>query len=508
MLVASRVVFHCFAILLAQGVAIGDYIRHYVPLVLPRLVQNGREQRLSLDANGRVFDLILRSKWAVLNLNTNFTIVGPKGSEKLDPSQLLRTLDYEGEVDSVPRSYLSGKLRNGIFEGFFRIENKTYHVEPYSRYFSQGDHLYNAILYEVRDVVRSCSDVDAPSDASAATKIRFRRRRIPHSKTPRRSTFWPTVPTTPFEAYDNEYGIPVHLCKLKIVVDFRVWRHVVRGDVNDAVRRIEVLLRYADEALRELDLTGSRSDRFGIYAATFQIYTEPVDESSTEVTAWNPSRFFRELRRYDFRNHCGGLLFTYRMLEPASEKYGPSQLPVNWLSPEDDGGMCSTRPVTVPQISVHNYGPHFSNALPVNFYFKHRVATEASMKIQVLHQVGHLFGMNEAEVGLCHPFNVHEWAIGAFPMNPGTGLASLRFTKCDIDDIKNNVLPKLPCLQSCYAPGCTQPLQLPKPVTVTVVPPPDPWSTICWNETVNDGAGSTEVFFGFWMIAILGHYIQ
>lgn len=297
---------------------------------------------------------------------------------------------------------------------------------------------------------------------------------------------------------DRPALIMTYVCPLRIVADYRVYEFVSNRSVNNVIERINVMLQTADNALRKSKIFNNSTFRVGLFAKTFEVYLEPLNIMWVDVAKWSFRKFFEEFRVYMPKQSdvCAGLLFTFRLLEASSEKFGPSQLPINWR--QRYYGTCSadTEPAPLSPESTH-YADFFTYALPVNFYYRRKVATHKHMGVQIIHQVGHLLGTKEASANPeCDEKNPEYMYISAFPLNPGASGTNLRFSECDIRDMKTHLITdeQRKCFELCMDPGCKLPLGLPTTpnFNITIWSTPKPTNRVCWTETVDTGVRSSQ----------------
>lgn len=279
-------------------------------------------------------------------------------------------------------------------------------------------------------------------------------------------------------------GIPIRrralICPFKVVVDTLFYRHVGSESVGRTMKIVAHYMRYMDNYLRNIDVTGDGfPDNIGIYITELVIYRHgPFDTPSVDI--WDPRLFFKELRAYNFRRHCGGLVFTYRnMGSDTVISDGPSLIVTN---PQKKYGLgiCNSDDAKMVDGIKLDYGSYVTNALPLNFRSLNTTASQSSMEVAVIHQLGHLLGASDDyKTGQCNFGNMHTVHASAFPINPGIGgKRSRNLSVCALQSITDYVKYKgRYCLKLCYEAGCRPfvelppPILIPSPPTVVTLPP-------------------------------------
>lgn len=442
----------------------GQHVSQYVPVWLPRLPAIPQYQNLTFKANDATFTLGLNPVWSVITIDTNITIFGSNGSEQIDGSRFSKWY-FGGMVNGNTNSFIHGTLENGIFDGYFQMDNVTYFIEPCWKNVFKSNKLYNAILYTTADIH------DCPKNATGTCGGRFgrhhnctakeRRLRLDDAELRIRENRRQTRQTT--EAL---------ICSTKIVGDFRFSANVKNGYKIQTLDFITSIMNRVDNIFRNVDFDlDGRPENIGFYVTKIEMYLDPVRKDLTENDTWNPVTFFEELRQYDFNGTCAGLLFTYRQLDPETEQWGgPSLFKSNAVN--ESQGICSTFTPDVPTGPEDDYGKYFSNALPVNFRQNNRTADEATIVVHTLHQLAHLFGSLDDQKfndSSCNTLGHSELFISSFPPPSGHYPNNLLFSPCSINVMKSTLQSsERPCLKKCHdSTACNKAFELPVPRMVS-----------------------------------------
>lgn len=416
----------------------------YTGIALPLLSSAWKRQQLRFLFNGQSMSLSLSPQPNIFTEQTKVSFIDHDDIQVIDFKQFAtmhgipRTL-YTGTVQGQSTSFVYGTVSElGVFDGYFIWENVTYYLEPYSRYFpnSHPNAPYNALSYRSVDVYPCGRTNDCAKNGK---------------RVPRHSTLAAKATLTALPVLRSDSRAQV--CELTLVGDFRFYNHVYMRNTDDVVSKLWLGLWDAQRSFRSVDISGDgNGDYIGYRFNEFKIYKHPMRSDLTEIDRWDPVNFFKELSLYDFRNICGALLLTYRLMDPASEVNAPSLFKSSIVSYEQ--GICSKLEPRIPDGIRSDYGEYITNALPINYYFHGQpITSERHIMTQAAHQFAHLLGAMDDEDYRdeeCSQMASGQKYLGTFPiMSPPSG-DRVRMSFCGTNSIKAFLtLNNRPCLRAC-----------------------------------------------------------
>ncbi|GAB6033635.1 hypothetical protein CHUAL_013698 [Chamberlinius hualienensis] len=513
------------------------YVEKFEYITLPKLMAEPIEQNLTFQYAKSVLAFKLIPTSSILTRDTRIQFIA--GSK--DGKHVNTTLDaenfsqwkFDGFMIDTPANIISGTVnRYGGFEGFFIYRDEVFFLQL--RNTSQRTNTNEKLLHKNNTIIFKISEI-------CRRPLKDNNGKIKNCRSPYENLIKvcnedePNSTDGPIElsvlgemAMESNLSrrdastANTHLCNLKVVLDYRYFKYVAKNDKDLAVSTAVSLLTRVDKIFRNIDFNEDGvADNIGFYIDDIAVYKDPVRASYTESTAWDPIKFFQEMREYDFSGACVGLLFTFREMQSAEDKT-PSLIKTQLINEQQ--GICSELRVSVPKTSMNDYGEFIANALPINFRLNGHQACEYTMVVQLLHQLGHLFGAPDDDFygeddACCTKMRGHTYAM-AFPAPPGDKDEHSTYSSCSIMAMANFLSKSTrPCLRICEGSQCNHPLLGMKPIgrivvknytskpptTLAEISPTRDWTEYCFtvprNEALNVNYGFYDIFIYF--VAVL-----
>lgn len=410
---------------------------------------------LTFTAGSQDFRLDLQvGEWAVVTEDTVIVVVGTNGTKTLKSAPFVQW-EYVGRVNGDLNSYAQGRIdRNGVFDGYFHFNSSKYYLEPYSKYFSNSTAPPNAILHgPVHRLVQSA----APPGCRCASRVQGRESDLDEYLGKIRHTEWQNA---------QRARRPSQICDLKLVVDYRAYRMSGHSVVKIS-KFVANTMQWVNLLFRQLRILNPRqSDNIAFFAPKMEVWTKPraAEFGNDSSATWQPDQFFAEMRAYDFRGYCAGLLFTFRRMDSDSEVHDASPSMFRSSLPGPDRGVCSKERSDLPRSTMSDYGAFVSNALPVNLMLKNTSlhvledvnVDRKSILVQALHQLAHLFGAKEDSDfgnGTCQSQEQAKMRVTAYPIPMGQFITNYDVSWCNRIEMANFLNAKgRHCLRRCTGP--------------------------------------------------------
>lgn len=323
-----------------------------------------------------------------------------------------------GDVEGFPRSYVTGKIEKGRFEGSIHLNHDQFHVEPAERYFKDDSTaVHHSVIYSHRDVEHNA---------------KYGKAEVPERpSTLKGSSLYKTMEAekAKLEEESKEHGKQRYrrgtknrhknTCNLKLVGDHLFMKKFVRRET--AIDQMVLHYQAVEFIFRNqtFNTTNEYDSTFSPEGIGFRIKEVHIWLEESVPTSLAPKHIsiYRLLELFSRMNHssvCLAYLFTDRSFDDGV--MGLAYIAYRYGQP---GGICDPYAKYGDTWKTYNTGI-------VTFQLYNREAPPIVTEITLAHELGHSFGaQHDPETKECTP-------------GPENGGNFIMFDKATPGHLKNN----------------------------------------------------------------------
>lgn len=392
--------------------------------------------RFTVTAFGKNFSINVQRGESGFTSNAKVVIHDSGEKVKEIPAKDLQTNYVEGCLLGEQNSYVHGHLPNGVFTGVISTINDTFYIEPAHKYFDNAN-ISDAIIYRESDVQMN-----------------------PHLANNSRTKFCltatnclPVATSAPILPEDENSNIDIlpavigKVCKVKAVADPWFYREFNRGNEDQTVASMEMLLKEVDKMYRVTDFDGDgRPDNVRVRMHKAEVYKSISDKNFLMGDPQiNVTTYLELFTYYDHKGFCAALAFTFLVFKDNVLGYAFRG------SPDYSGGIC------YPEVRVEGKRRSMNTGL-VTFATPAGPLVMAQGSVLVAHELGHMFGSRhdeDLEGGACFFEPEDQHFIMSSMANPGTSVINRQFSQCSLRYMRHNLKVHGNCLL-CRGRECSR----------------------------------------------------